>query len=445
MIQTPIQWEGNAANMALAIAVQINEYGGFPGVRANAVGNVVTVTAADGKGATINGHAITVVTEPGLVVTPTNFAGGVTKVDAVAQITDVSFPGTIDNSTVLSVTINGAVYNLYANATNKGTNASAYKQRMWMTAGTLLRYSKLNDPGVWIDATAGFIDMPYEGDGAERLIGFARYLNNVAIFSTNQVRIWFLDVDPLKNEAQQMLNNTGTFAPQSIVQYGDVDVFYLDTPGIRSVKARSSGVNTAAVNDVGTGMDTWVQELIDTLPRSVVTRARGIIEPLDGRYMLAIDDKIIVLSVFANSKISAWSYYEPGFKPTAFARVTKQLYSRDDTKIYVLGGISGDDYPADDESPILVETPFMSANDPATFKLLNSFLCACTNVWDVSLLLDPNDETKEVWVGKVNGVTYSEPMTPLEGAGNLIALRMTCDLGGPASFSSFLIDFDKTK
>jgi hypothetical protein len=443
LIQTPIQWTGSLNDMALAVAVQINEYGGVIGVRATTTGNVVNVIGRAGKGASINGLAIAVTADTGITVTTNPMAGGVNEVKAVAQVTDANYPGTIDATTVLTVSINGTTFNIIGATVNKGTSATAYKQHMWCTAGNLIRYSKKADPGNWTDATtAGFIDMPVEGDGAERYVGMARYDTNMSIIGSNQIRMWFLDIDPVKNAAQQTLNNSGAVSARGIVQYGDMDVFYLDTPGVRSLKARSS-VTTPSINDVGTALDAWLQELMDRVPRSAVSKAVGVIEPLDGRYMLAIDDKIIVLSVFAGSKISAWSYYEPGFKPTDFVRVAKRLYSRDATATYILGGIDGTAYPAEGEMPILVETPFISANEPATFKILNNFMAACANVWDVSLLLDPNDESKEIWAGKVVGNTYVEPETPLEGAANLVGLRMTCDQAGFASFSSLLISFDK--
>ena len=152
---------------------------------------------------------------------------------------------------------------------------------------------------------------------------------------------------------------------------------------------------------------------------------------------------MIVLSFFGGSKISAWSYYEPGFKATHFARVGHRLYARDANAIYIYGGLDGDVYPDDNEFPVEVETPFVTANDAAQFKQFQAFMACCENEWDVKVLMDPNDEEKTVWAGIVHGYTYVEDFTPVEGMANAVALKMTCSRGGPASFSSFAFDFEK--
>lgn len=447
MIQEAIPWTGSTVAMANALVVAINTYGGVPGVRATQTGSTVNVIGVEGKGATLNGHAMTLAFDAGLNLTKTNFAGGVTEVVAVAQVSEVNYPGAMTGTTQLTVTINGVVYVILASAASMGNQAMAYKQRMWCTAGTLLRYSGLNNPAAWVaggSGVPGYIDMPTEGEGAERLIAMARYDQSMAVFGGSQIRLWNLDVDPAKNTQTQSLNNTGAAAQQAVVQYGDMDVFYLDIPGIRSLKARNA-VTTAAVNDIGTGIDPWLQDYQRTIPRSQLLRAVGVIEPLDGRYILAIGPRMLVLSAFVNSKISAWSYYEPGFICTAFARLRQRLYARDATNVYVYGGVGGTTYPAEDETEVVVETPFISANDPGTFKLLKAFSAVCTNEWTVDILLDPNDETKTIPVGQVVGTTFVEGFTPVEGAGNLFAVRMTTKRGGEASFSSFAVDFDKAK
>lgn len=444
MIHVPIEWDGSVNNMAIALVNAINEYGGVVPCRASAVANVVTITAGDGKGATVNGSVLTLVYDPSLTINKTNFAGGVTYVAPVAQIIDIDYPGAITAATLLTLTLNGTTYKMLGSAASMGTKVMAYKQRMWAVAGTLVRYSKLNDPANWTDVTAGFIDMPSEGEGSERLQSLARYDQQVAIFGTSQIRLWQLETDPLKNTSTQTLNNTGTQSPIGIVQYGDMDVFYLDSPGIRSLKARS-GVTTAAVNDVGTMLDTWLQNLTKAMDRALIKQAVGVLDPVDGRYILAIDDKMIVLSAFANSKISAWSYYEPGFRCSWFARQRKGLFARDATKIYLYGGVFGDEYPDEDETPVYVETPFISAEEPGTFKTLTAFMAICENEWDVNILLDPNDEAQTVPVGIVHGCTFVEQYTPVEGAANMMALKMTCSRGGKATFSSFAVEFNKAK
>src|SRR5262249_45957746 len=147
------------------------------------------------------------------------------------------------------------------------------------------------------------------------------------------VQIWNIDVDPAKNSQAQVLRNTGVIAPLSVEQHGDSDVFYLSDSGIRSLRARDS--STAALSDdVGTPVDDYVTQVVQAMGAAVAD-ADAVIEPIAGRYWLALGDTVFVFSQFIGSKVAAWTTYQTPFDITAFATNDNQLVCRgDDDKLY---------------------------------------------------------------------------------------------------------------
>lgn len=105
-----------------------------------------------------------------------------------------------------------------------------------------------------------------------------QYQNRIAIFSRNSIQIWIIAVDPANNTFQQTVENTGALSARSVLQYGNIDVFYLNDQGVRSLRARDSS-NAPAVNDVGVAIDSFLQEFIATLSGEQISRACSAIEP----------------------------------------------------------------------------------------------------------------------------------------------------------------------
>jgi hypothetical protein len=87
LIGANVQWNATNDATAVRLAQAINSQSATSHYTATVVGNVVTISAATGTGATPNGTALTVVTSGDIAVTPSAaLAGGVTAVAAVAQI-----------------------------------------------------------------------------------------------------------------------------------------------------------------------------------------------------------------------------------------------------------------------------------------------------------------------------------------------------------------------
>lgn len=431
---------------ASRIATAITSLASTHGYTAEAVDNVVTITAAPGTGSTPNGYTMSVTNHGTAVAATANMGGGVTAVEPVAQIHTATIGGLFEADDLFTVTINGIDYKATGAAAGTGTYAFVYKRRTWSPADTLFEYSKLEDPSDWNDTSptsgSGFILMTNESEGSQRLVSAAQYGQYAAIFSDQNIRLYTLDTDPANFSYYQTLDNTGTIAPRSVVAYGNNEVFYLDITGIRSLRARDS-LNIISVNDIGTAVDTFVRGHVEALSSGVVSRAVSVIEPVDGRFWIAIGDRIYSLSYFPSSKITAWSYYEPGFSVSDFCRTKDRVYARAGDTIYLYGGEDGQTYPEAGEQVVTVETPFMASEKPATFKGYTGFDIACENVWAVYMLPDPNDETDEVFVGNLSGTTFTGPSVKMPGIGmqTHVAFRLVCNSGGNAVISSMAVHY----
>jgi len=445
MLGVSVDWVLSNSATATALAAEINNNTSTHGYNASAASAVVTIQAAVGSGTTPNGYVVASTVAGDVTKTDTNMASGVAAVTAVAQVHSALLSGTFDPQDVFTITINSVDYKATGRGAGMGTALFVYKKRVWSVANSLFFYCKLNDASDWSDASAssgaGFINMSNESEGTERLTGAASYEGKSAIFSRQTTRIYELAADATEITVIQPLENTGTIAPRSVVPYGNNDVFYLDTTGVRSLRARDAS-GSAYVADVGSAIDPFVREQIDAVVEDTVGRAVGVLEPTEGRYMLALGDIILSLSYFPGSKITAWSYYDPGFAVLDFAKVRGRVYARgDDDTIYLYGGADNATYPAADEQIVVVETPFMSAQTPATRKHEFGFDAALVNDWDIDMLVNPDDESQVVDIGVLNETTYHRESIKMPGRTAMIAFKLTCSAAGNASFSSMALHY----
>lgn len=443
-----VDWVTSNSVTASALKTQIDAYTSSPEYDIIVAGPQITIRAKPGTGAGPNGFVI-VVTAAGDVTTfdSGTLSGGVTAVSAVAQVFQVVVGGTFEQADQFTVTINGTeVYTLTGASSGTGTTVITFKSKMYSTATSNLYFCALNAPTQWVSGVDyGFINMASQTGGQETLTATAEYQGLMAIFSSNQIRIWSISEDSAANVFIQTLENIGTVAPASVSAYGNNDVFFLASSGIRSIKARDAS-NAAYVSDVGTSIDQHVRDYLDTLSEDEVAAATAIIEPVDGRYWLAVGTRIYVFSYFPSKKISAWSYYDLDITVTHFARVGDRVYARGiddngDHALYLYGGVDNDEYADDDESPIVIELPYIAANAPAAFKELTGFDLIATNNWQVEILPDPGDTSVKVSQGIAVGTTYNEPQFGITGHGSLFGITLTCSNAGPATLSALAMHY----
>lgn len=445
-----VDWVTSNSATATAIASQITSHTSSPNYAASAVGPVITISAAAGSGASPNGFVV--VTNEGGDVTSTHdstMTGGVSAVSAVAQVYTATITGTFESADQFTVTINGTEnYTITGGASGTGTSVLTFKQKLYSTASSNLYFSALNAPTQWISGVDyGFINMASQTAGQERLNVAAEYQGLMAIFSENNIRIWSISEDSAANVFIQTLQNTGTIAPASVIPYGNNDVFYLSSSGIRSIRARDSS-NAAYVSDVGTPIDTHIREYLNTLTQDEREAAVGIVEPIDGRFWLGVKRRIYVLSYFPSAKISAWSYYEVDFDIKNFAKIGERIYARGTEDgvdyLYLYGGEANETYPLVNEDVAQIEFPYFSASDPAGNKQLIGFDIVGINSWSVVLHPDPNDENVTVDLGIGTGVTYEQPQFGVECITPVFALTLTCSQAGPATLSALAMHYNGT-
>lgn len=455
ILDASIDWATSNSATASALAAQIVTTTSSPEYTATAVGPVITITSTT-TGAAVNGFVVSVTTAGDVAISgavgtadgATNdvavMAGGVTNVSAVSKVVEVTIGGTFEPADQFEISIGGTSYYVRGLASGTGRTALTYKSKMHSLTADFDVFSGLNNPLAWdqndpiIDA--GFLNLTAKSSVNEPFVVAREYQTFLAYFSQSSVQIWSIDEDSAANQFIQALKNTGTLAPKSAVSYGNSDLFYLDNSGVRSVRARDAS-NAAFVSDVGSALDPFIQEYLATLTSTQRRKAQGLIEPVDGRYWLAVGQRIFVFSFFPNAKISAWSYYDWGFPVDRLLRVGDRVYIRSGNTVYLYGGSAGATYPDADEYPVQVSLPFVTGGKPATRKTFNGFDVALEGTWLVKILPNPNDESAFVTVGTIDKSTYPQLRTTGHVQGTHFAVEMTCAAAGRATISDLALHF----
>lgn len=321
-----------------------------------------------------------------------------------ARVTDASAPPTVDNS----------LPNVLLTHTEK----------MYVGSGETLFFSAVGnsaDYGAGAGVGDGFIVMSTHAEGSEDITGLGRYDELMAVFSRRTIQTWFVDPDPSLNRQAQVLNSTGCVAPRSVTQFGDGDLFYLDLSGIRSLRARDSS-NSAATTDIGSPIDPIVLDLREQLGEAALANAVGVIEPRDGRFWMAVNDRIYVFSFFSASKVSAWSEYRPGFVVEDMLAWDDKVWIRSGDTIYAYGG-TGVAQQYSDDVQAEVWLPYLDANEPFREKHVHGLDLAVRGAWSVALAMDPNNLEAEDEVARVNLTTYGHTRIDAVGGGTHLSLR----------------------
>lgn len=413
IIGEPILHTGDNEEVAALVANAINEYQSAPEYRATAVGNRVNVII-QASGASNNGKTLTIPTTGDVVTSPSGTA-------------------TLANGADLVISPAGSETYL------PSEYVKASKSKLYSTAASLLHFSEIEDP-LDINNTnnAGFINLSTSAEGSERLTAIANYQNNLAVFAERSVQVWFVDVDPALNQQLQVLNNTGAISPDSVQEIGDSDVFYLSESGIRSLRARDSS-NAAFSSDIGNPVDPLILDEISN-NRISARESVAVLEPRDGRYMLAIGRKVYVFSFFPASKVSAWSVYELDFAITEWAIIGRRLYCRaDDGGLYLYGGDGGNEY---DDSEVRVFIPFISASKPATNKEFQGLDLAGEGVWSVEIVVDPNNEDQRELVATVEETTLGKGHVRFQARSTHLGVRLTNDSDSAAKLGALFVHYE---
>jgi len=350
------------------------------------------------------------------------------------------------------VIINGTPYRVTSSASGTGTSARTFRGKVYATVQGTLYFSDVNNPTRWTttftnsvgkkeDTFAGFESLSSQTGGAETLVTTAPYQGFLAVFARRSTQIWQVVAgDPSDNLPKQILDNVGSIAPRSAMNFGEMDVFFLSDTGVRSLRARDSS-NSAVVFDVGTAVDPLVIDQMNSLTEAQAMRACGVVEPREGRYMLALGDKVFVYSFFPASSISAWTTYEPGFTVEDWAVFGNQLLCRSGDEIYIYGGVSGGVY---DNSLAEVELSWLSADRPGNKKKFKGIDIGCEGSWTISYSTDPTSNSYAL-AGSVELSNFHLPNFRIGASGTHIGLKFTSNDPTPARISSAVVHFDYTE
>lgn len=507
ILGAPVEHTGSNATTASAVAAQINSYTSAPDYTALAAGAIITITAVS-TGPAVNGQAIAVtVSGDATVGGETNMTGGAdalvsTLLDITVGGTSIigmpvqwagsntataeALASAINNhtsspeytATSVGTTVNIIVDDPGADGNNRavefsldggftvnpdtgletaggadsedgfqpGSFVKTIGSKMYSVSGPNFHFSGIKEPTEWTtDAVgAGFIDMSSENSGAEQLVSIARYQEFVAVFAERIVQIWFVDPDPELYRSVQTLSNTGTASRNSVTQFGDNDIFYLDESGLRSLQARQT-TNVAATTDIGSPVDTLIRAKLATLSDLERDAATGLIEPATGRFWLILKDQIFVFSFYPSVRVSAWSTYDTTddegnpFNVQHAVVYNRRVYLRGGDKIYVYGGLSGAE---DDETEAEAWLSYLDADDPTRIKQWNGIDAALQGEWVVSAAMQPTDTSVEDVIATIWETSFNRPRIPMVGQSTHISLRFRSKGSGPRKLASVAISYE---
>jgi hypothetical protein len=449
-----VQWTLSNSNTMAAVVTQINTYTSSTEYTASIGDNSVVIKGAVGSGSSPNFRQITVTTTGTVtaIVLPDAFGspqmnGGRSARAAQPQKSHFQFGGMFTPDKLATIIVTPTLDSanpIYFGATrvSKTTPVSAltFKTKAHVTSSSSLFFSGVNQPTKWGEngTGAGFINMSNNSGGNEVLTALALYQGNLAAFARRSVQIWAIDTDPANNRQGQVLSNTGTVSANSVVSVGDIDVFYLSDSGVRSLRARDSS-NSAVVNDVGTPIDNLVLADLEPLTDDQKRACCAVIEPIDGRYWIAIGSKIYVYSYFPNSSVAAWSTYEPGFAITKFTTKDGRVYARSGNIIYLYGGASGSEY---DSSEVEVILPYLDGGKPAHQKSLNGLDMTVQGSWQVFIGMDPIAPSARDNCGTITQPTFSLGRIMANGTGTHVGIRMVNSSDGYARIANIIAHFE---
>jgi hypothetical protein len=441
-----VQWTASNSATMTAIAAGINSYTSVTEYVASVSDGKLVIKALAGTGIASNGRIISVSVAGDVTIgSLLPMSGGKAGVAAVSKKVTFALNNYADEKKITFVatptldSANPIYWGATRVANTSPVSALTYKTKAHVTSGSSLFFSGVNQPTRWGEngTGAGFINLSNSNGGNETLTGLALYQGNLAAFSRRTVQVWAIDTDPALNRQGQVLSNTGALGAGSIISVGEIDVFYLSDSGIRSLRARDSS-NAAVVNDVGTPVDGLILADLAGLTDAEKSACPAIIEPIDGRYWLAIGSRVYVFSYFPNSQVAAWSVYEPGFAISKFTTKDGRVYARSGDTLYLYGGVNNAEYDASEVEVIL---PYLDGGKPAHMKTIEGMDMTVEGQWSVQVGMDPLSPVARDQALIVDKPTFSLGRIGVAGIGTHVGIRLVSSSPGYARLANLIVHF----
>jgi len=249
------------------------------------------------------------------------FSGATAPINAVGQKHKFRFTGTWvageSWTTEIVSTLSGNFILGKGNIAGQAyTYGMSLRDRAYLSLGSNFALSTNGDVTLWEEQDAGSAIVSYTSQFGQQdtVRGFATMQGKLAVFAKYSIQIWQIDADPALFSLLQTLNNSGTIASLSIQSIGDLDVYYLDRTGVRSLRTKEANLN-AYVDDIGTPIDSLIRADLVAIGVPYVddSGACSVIESTTKQYWLFLGTSIYVLSSFPGSKIQAWSRFLPTY------------------------------------------------------------------------------------------------------------------------------------
>lgn len=344
----------------------------------------------------------------------------------------------------------GVAYYFYDGTEVSGANLAGercrtYGDKVYVVGGKDVGFCVPGDPTDWAGSGSGTINLSTRDADSLDLEGVEAYYDELAFFSPRTTQFWTVAADPANNAQQQVLRGSGTRAGRSVKQYGSGDVLFLDSTGVRSLRARDQN-NSAGVSDIGSPVDKLMRAILRE-DATVFAAAQAAIEEGTGRYWLQLDGECYILSHFPGPKVTAWSKYTPEFEAVDLVAHELSIAVRgDDDMVYLYGGQNYDTY---DSCAVSAITPFLSGGKPGTPKDFEALDVAGQNVWTVDhnfVVDDPLSLDVEAnWerTGVFDGTTYAQQKMGLEGRSTHVAFRVTSARPGAAVLANLTFHYQE--
>lgn len=328
----------------------------------------------------------------------------------------------------------------------KGTYIRTFKSKMYSVDDTKIYFSTVLDPTDWTTTAsgAGSIESLAISSSTGALKGLEIYYDRLAVFSTDGVQIWFMDVDPALNTLIQVIRATSLAGIATPRQFGDGDVMFLAPNGIRSLNARDSS-NAGSVSDVGSPIDREMNDKLVDEYDAYVNTSRTLLDSNTGRYWLSFGDEIWVLSYFPGPKVTGWSRYVPSYDNTNLA-VEEMVTCRNqpclrtgDNAIYVYGGTDGKTY---DNTLAEITFPYLNFGKPAHEKTMYAADLFCTGTWDLEINTNADFNEDFLPVLTTTGSTTDKGRASFNAIASHIALKCKSTSAERAVIGSVSVHYD---
>jgi len=350
--------------------------------------------------------------------------------------------------------VNGATANQVTSGSVAGTNARTHSTKQYVVDGRNLRFSAVGDSADFAGIGSGIIDVSEQDTGSTELVGIEQYYSYLALFARNAIQLWMMDPDPAKNSLIQTLGNIGLVAANAVAKYGNGDVLFLSDTGIRSLRARDSS-SAAVLNDIGSPMDPKVAEKRAVLTPTAAEKLTALVDPLSGHWWLIWGDEVFVLAYYPNSKVTAWSIFEPPISVDYSTLANSRLVFRAGEELFVYGSVPASGSPFDpnvpvgssaalyDSAPVELELPPVDASKPATTKLWQALDVACEGTWAVYINPNPS-QAPNTWtlVSTVAGTTYGLDLLPIGIRSTHLAVKLVSQTTGVQRVARVVVHYE---